>query len=105
GQYLAFRLLRNLGLTSTLQRLLRSWSPHGVASGQFRRAELEYQLTAEYTKAMAAPMKYAVTAMLRHRRSSIEWRQSISAQLHACATRLGVSPISQWAPSSVALMA
>jgi len=104
SQYLAFRLLRSMGLITHMRALLRSWSPNGVATGQFRRGELEYKLTPVYTKTMAAPLKYAVKTVLLRGRAQIERRQQISAQLHARACQLGISPIELGTLSPVALM-
>ncbi|MBV8359060.1 MAG: DegT/DnrJ/EryC1/StrS family aminotransferase, partial [Deltaproteobacteria bacterium] len=104
SQYLAFKLLRYTRLITAARTLLRWWSPHGIATGQFRRAELEYKLTADYVKTMVAPAKYAVKATLRREMSHIEWRQYLSAQIYAHASQLGISSIEHDALSIVTFM-
>ncbi len=93
AQYLAFKVLRGSRFITHLRRLLRFWSPMGVASGQFKRAELEYKATDDYTKKMAGVTAHQVRSMLRNGRMSIERRQHIGQQLHTHATQLGVSPL------------
>ena len=93
AQYLAFRVLRGSRFITHLRRLLRVWSPMGIASGQFTRAELEYKGTDYYTKKMADVTVRQVRSMLRNGRMSIERRQLIGNRLHAHAVQLGISPL------------
>jgi len=100
AQYLAFRVLRGSRFITHLRRLLRFWSPMGVASGQFKRAELEYKTTDDYTKKMAGVTARQVRSMLRNGRMRIERRQRIGQQLHTHATQLRVSPLGLSSKSS-----
>jgi perosamine synthetase len=93
AQYLAYRLLRASRFFAPLRRLIRSWSPAGVASGQFKRAELEYKPSGDYTKKMPAGIRRQLNSILDRGRENIERRQRIGRRLHTHAVQLGVSPL------------
>lgn len=106
AQYLVFRLLRRRRFTSNARRLLRSWTgPMGFANSQFRRAELEYKITEDYSKKMIAPTRYLVEKMLRGETYCVERRRHIGRQLHLRATQLGISPVELDPEVIVAFMA
>jgi len=76
----------------------------GLASSQFRRAELDYKITEDYSKTMVAPTRYVVKMMLRRESWYIERRQQRGGQLHARACQLGISPVKPALEASVAFM-
>jgi len=104
AQYLAFRFLRATGWIGAVRSLLRSTSPQGLASGQFRRAELAYRITGDYAKRMASPTRYLVEALLR-RGSLLQQRRYVGGQLHSLAANLGISSVAPAPGASVAFMA
>jgi perosamine synthetase len=104
AQYAAFRLLRSSRFITDIHTMLRSWSPNGLATGQFRRAELDYKISEDYSKTMVSPTCYLTKTMLRRGSRYIERRRRIGGRLHALARRLGISRFDPGPEASVVFM-
>lgn len=91
AQYLTFRMIRGSRFASDLRRLLRSFSPAGVVTGQFRRAELEGKATADYTKKMSRSAMRRIETFAPGVRANIERRREIGRRFHTHVTKLGLS--------------
>ncbi|MHB8383992.1 MAG: DegT/DnrJ/EryC1/StrS family aminotransferase [Candidatus Binataceae bacterium] len=92
-QYLLYSLIRRRKLLHQLRSLSRFWSPEGIASGTFKREELQYGITADYTKTMAKSFRRRLNYKLRSSQRSINDRRRIGDRLHKHLVRLGVSPV------------
>jgi perosamine synthetase len=104
AQYLAYQLLK-AGMSLTwLRRILRSWSPMGVASGQFKSAELKYKITDDYKMKMARSLQSRVSKIVERGAANVHRRRAIGNQLHEHAVELGISPLDLPRRDSTVLM-
>jgi perosamine synthetase len=92
-QYKLYLLLRQGKFLGRFRSVMRTWSPEGVASGTLRREELQYRISGDYTKKMAASVRRRLDSKLRYSQRSSEKQQRVGDRLHEHLVRRGASPI------------
>jgi perosamine synthetase len=103
-QYLFYRMLRGSRCLNWLRGAIRSRSPLGVATGMLRSEELEYKITADYTKKMAVSVKRRLSFKFRNVHRNIEERLRVGSHMHNHLLDLGVSAIEVSEGASIAFM-